>query len=384
MVPGYKYPQLQVLPPVGPQYNFIVQVDGSNNNEVNFNERKTLVSAFQVRANDEDLILANTQGLRLAYDNSILQLIKWDASAVISEPSAGGLFGASAAGAGKGGVLGDSISVFNAISSDKKTGYLSLAVGDSGSSFTCPLNEFVTLGEVRFAFREGKSAADLKDDSIWIMDTNELHALRQMHAVLLNTDQGISYTYGIQVDGIALTDLDKLAAPAIVWDLLYGVGVSGRIISNNPKNSITAYLMQEGKEAHKTTIDGTPGWGLVDQSVRFENVDPGTYSLVINKDVHTNFTVMSVVVGNKDLDLTKDSRPEVQVMTLRCGDISNDGLINDADLTILWRLGNYNRRATEAENDRCDLNGDGLINDADLTILWLAYNYNRGEIIIPY
>jgi len=69
-------------------------------------------------------------------------------------------------------------------------------------------------------------------------------------------------------------------------------------------------------------------------------------------------------------------------MTLSCGDISGDGLINDADLTILWRAGNYNRKAGESENDRCDLNGDGLINDADLTILWLTYNYNRGPVII--
>ena len=82
------------------------------------------------------------------------------------------------------------------------------------------------------------------------------------------------------------------------------------------------------------------------------------------------------------LGITKDDRPEVQLMTLRCGYISGDGLINDADLTILWRTGNYNKKADEADNPWCDLNGDGLINDADLTILWRAYNYNRGAIVI--
>jgi hypothetical protein len=112
-------------------------------------------------------------------------------------------------------------------------------------------------------------------------------------------------------------------------------------------------------------------------------VVPGVYSLVIVKDVHTKFTVRTVIVKEEDLDLTLDSRPEVQLMRLRSGDINGDGLVNDADLTILWRAGNYNKQSNEAENERCDLNGDGLINDADLTILWLAYNYNRGEIIIP-
>jgi len=57
-------------------------------------------------------------------------------------------------------------------------------------------------------------------------------------------------------------------------------------------------------------------------------------------------------------------------------------LFSDLWESNLWRLGNYNRRADEAENSRCDLNGDGLINDADLTILWLAYNYNKGAIVI--
>jgi len=113
-------------------------------------------------------------------------------------------------------------------------------------------------------------------------------------------------------------------------------------------------------------------------------VAPGTYDLVISKAAHTKFTVQNVVVEDEDLDLLMSSRPETQLISLRCGDINGDGLINDADLTVLWRQGNYNKKAAEAENDLCDLNGDGLINDADLTILWLAYNYNRGAITVQW
>ncbi|MCL1874517.1 MAG: dockerin type I domain-containing protein, partial [Clostridiales bacterium] len=105
---------------------------------------------------------------------------------------------------------------------------------------------------------------------------------------------------------------------------------------------------------------------------------------VVKKDAHAKLTVTDVIVENEDLDLTKDYRPEIRLMFLRCGDINGDGLINDADLTILWRAGNYNKKTEEADNPWCDLNGDGLINDADLTILWLAYNYNRGAIDIEF
>ena len=378
MIPGFDFPQFRQTA----VYPFTVQVLNANPSNLKFNGQNTLVSAFQVRANQEDLILKNVQGLRLAYDNTVLQLIKWDGSAAIAEPGAGEGFGYPAIGAGNAGVLGDSFSVYNAISADHKTGYLSLAAGDTGAVFACSVTDFVTLGEWRFALREGKSIDDLQDDSIRIMATPELSALRQIYAVLLNTEEGISYPYGTQVDGIAQPDFDKLAAPAIIWNLSYGVGVSAKIRSYNPKYRITAYLRQDGVDLYEITIAAPGGWGQVDQELRFEGVYPGSYDLVIVKDLHTTFTVKNLVVGEKDLDLTLSSRPEIRLLNLRCGDINGDGLINDADLTILWRLGNYNRRADEAENLRCDLNGDGLINDADLTILWLTYNYNRGPVVI--
>ncbi|MCL1873966.1 MAG: S8 family serine peptidase [Clostridiales bacterium] len=165
--------------------------------------------------------------------------------------------------------------------------------------------------------------------------------------------------------------------------VIEGAGVSGMIESYDPNKPTTIRLMQAGKEMYATTITGTDGYGQVEQEFAFKGVAPGRYDLVITKDVHSKFTVLNLLVRDEDVDLTKDKRLEVQLMGLRCGDISGDGLINDADLTILWRAGNYNKKAAEADNKWCDLDGDGLINDADLTILWMVYNYNRGEIIIP-
>ena len=161
------------------------------------------------------------------------------------------------------------------------------------------------------------------------------------------------------------------------------VNLKGTIKSYNPAKPTTLRLIQNKEDKYLTSIMATSGSGLLEEDFIFTGITPGTYDLVISKDAHTKFTALNIVVGDEDLDLTDDKRPEVRLMALRCGDINNDGLINDADLTVLWRAGNYNKKTGEADNLWCDLDGDGLINDADLTILWLAYNYNRGEVIIP-
>ena len=140
--------------------------------------------------------------------------------------------------------------------------------------------------------------------------------------------------------------------------------------------------MQEGAAKYETTIPTADGSGQIEQAFTFTGVSPGTYSLLITKPGHTDLMVQTLIIGDEDVDLNKDSRPDVQLMTLCYGDINGDGLINDADLSILWRFGNYNKRIADAENSFCDLNGDDLINDSDLTILWKAYNYNRGKIVI--
>ncbi|MDR2713144.1 MAG: dockerin type I domain-containing protein, partial [Clostridiales bacterium] len=179
-----------------------------------------------------------------------------------------------------------------------------------------------------------------------------------------------------------ISELQGMGPPILFFEGT-GVSLSGKVKSNNPTKPLTIRLMKDGKTiAYEKTIAVPGDFAQTEQIFTFEGVAPGIYDLVITKAAHSQFSVLAIVIDNEDLDLTLDSRPEVQLMVLRCGDINGDGLINDADLTILWRAGNYNKKADEAENSRCDLDGDGLINDADLTILWLAYNYNRGAIVI--
>jgi uncharacterized repeat protein (TIGR02543 family) len=168
-----------------------------------------------------------------------------------------------------------------------------------------------------------------------------------------------------------------------------GYNITGLVKTYSPKHETTLQLYSSGAVPGETTSTYTTyisaaksGSGQSEQNFSFAGVEPGTYTLVISKPAHADFIVHNIVVENQDVDLKADKRPEVQLMTLRCGDINGDGNINNSDLTILWRQGNYNRSAEAADEPLCDLNGDGLINNIDLTILWLAYNYNRGAIEI--
>jgi len=163
-----------------------------------------------------------------------------------------------------------------------------------------------------------------------------------------------------------------------------GATVTGVVLSYNPKNPATVSLMLGGDVAYEATIPETAGSGQAETSFAISGVAPGTYSLVVSKRGHTDYTVKDVVVGGGDVDLTQDARPEVRLMALRCGDINGDGMINDMDLAILWGLANFNRRADNASNALCDLNGDGMINDADLAILWRANHYNRGKTVVTW
>jgi hypothetical protein len=166
-----------------------------------------------------------------------------------------------------------------------------------------------------------------------------------------------------------------------------GVTVSGLVKSYYPQHETALELWREGEAqvAYSRTIPKEEsGSGQLTQNFTFPGVEPGAYRLVITKAAHTSFTVHHIVVADKDVDLTKEARPAVQLMTMRCGDINGDGNINNSDLTIMWQQANYNRSAAAAANKLCDLNGDGLINNIDLTILWLAYNYNRGAVEINY
>jgi hypothetical protein len=260
---------------------------------------------------------------------------------------------------------------------------------------TQPVAEtFLTQGNISGSFRiEAKSSqvgalqyqwwrniVDSSDGAITISG-----AVSPEYSIPTGLTEGIYYYYCVVSMRNMIGSISVISdmAKVVVSDPSGGVWVSGKIKSYNPLNQATVRLFEEGNPiaVYTTTIDGENGSGQKEQEFTLTGVAPGKYDLVITKAAHTKFTVHDLVVKEgEDLYLTKDSRPQVRLMTLRCGDINGDGNINNSDLTILWRQANYNRSASAADEPLCDLNGDGLINNIDLTVLWLAYNYNRGAV----
>ncbi|MCL2151990.1 MAG: dockerin type I domain-containing protein [Oscillospiraceae bacterium] len=195
--------------------------------------------------------------------------------------------------------------------------------------------------------------------------------------IFIVADDGVDSVF-VDVEGAAAEeDVVMFAGSSAV-----GVTVSGCVKSFNPKKGTFIQLMNGDVEVDTFTTDIGNGSGQIEQSFEFQDVVPGTYSLIITKQAYTSFTVNNIVVGSENVDLTQSDRADVRLMTLRCGDINEDGMINDGDLTLLWRKGNYDKNVGDASDPLCDLNGDGMINDGDLTILWLVSNYNKGAVVI--
>jgi len=161
--------------------------------------------------------------------------------------------------------------------------------------------------------------------------------------------------------------------------------VSGLVDSYNLNNVTTLKLFNNTHE-YPVTIAATTGIGLQRQTFNFTDVEPGTYTLEITKTGHIKFTVMGIVVRYENVDLTSDRRLTARdpsgAILLLCGDINNDGVINQDDLNLLWLPANYNKSVSSGVDERCDLNGDGVVNQDDLNILWLPVNYNKGAVTV--
>ena len=194
-----------------------VSISGTLDDETTFNGRSTLALDWQIMANKEGLTLRYAQGLRLAYDNTILQLMSWDGADVIADDAMGTVF-QPVSQAGCIGVFETSLVVSAAQSASGQLGYLNCLLGSPYEAYDCPRGTFVSLAQVRFAFRAGKSDADLTAGSIRLMSVSELAATSQSTAVLLNTDENelTSYEYRVQAHGAALGG-DTLDAPDITY-----------------------------------------------------------------------------------------------------------------------------------------------------------------------
>ncbi|MCL1817223.1 MAG: heparinase II/III family protein, partial [Clostridiales bacterium] len=156
------------------------------------------------------------------------------------------------------------------------------------------------------------------------------------------------------------------------------VSISGQIFSYNQLNPANIRLIQGERLIREITTPPGTDFSPLLQDFAITGITPGIYDLVITKPGHTAFTLLNVEVGSTGLDLTLDTRPEVQLISLWGGDINGDGIVNSIDLTYL--LSEFNRAPLLFPY--ADIDGNGLVNSVDLT--YLLAGFNKRDVVIEY
>ena len=173
--------------------------------------RAVLTVDWTVMANVTGLQLRGGSGLRLAYDNTVLQLIRFSgtgADYMLTETLSG-----VPAAARPGVYEGAIIDVRACRSVDSTIGYLTIELGHQEYIHDCAQSVEETLASIRFAFRDGKSQADLSGNSIRLMTIEELASRSQPAAVnimVVSDNTNTEYVYRSR------TITDTLNAPGII------------------------------------------------------------------------------------------------------------------------------------------------------------------------
>ena len=135
----------------------------------------------------------------------------------------------------------------------------------------------------------------------------------------------------------------------------------------NPHLNVRIGLRQGGAaglEVSHLEVRDTTGNGI---EFTFNEVNPGTYSLIFTRPGYTGFTINNIIVTDGgSVDLSEDTRFPNE-LPLKPGDVNGDGVVNltDLDFLLLHWFGDY---------INADFNGDGQINIIDLDMLlanWL-------------
>ena len=196
---------------------FSANVSGEIDDTQIYNEQNTFVLSWRIVSNSGDMTLSNVQGLRLAYDTDILQLLKWDGSDVVSSIE-NNIEYTAVADAGLACEYGDILRVYISNAASGEYGYVNISLGEAHDKYACLQGKSVLLAQLRFAFRSGKTADDLNSNSVRCQSISDLNSTAQSSVMLINTDEDInsSYEYLRQSNDTALGG-DRLNAPTVTY-----------------------------------------------------------------------------------------------------------------------------------------------------------------------
>ena len=109
---------------------FSVHIKGTIDKATLFDDQDTLALSWNIMANKPNLTLTNTQGIRLAYDTTVLRLIRWNAASAYPDETIGTTFLSMSSAGSLGTFESDVLRVFAARDASGETGFLNLNVGD--------------------------------------------------------------------------------------------------------------------------------------------------------------------------------------------------------------------------------------------------------------
>ena len=112
------------------------------------------------------------------------------------------------------------------------------------------------------------------------------------------------------------------------------VSISGLVTSAGNDLAVIE-LLQADEIAYSTTVTGNIA------VFTLTGVTPGTYDLRIRKPFHLDYTLKGITVTDTNIDLRQHADPNVATITLPCGDLNGDGVINIADVAIIRAGENY-------------------------------------------
>jgi len=178
------------------------------------NGKSAFTVAWRFTANVDGLRFRGSSGLRLAYDNTVLQLMRYSGAGAdyILAETLGGM-----PSAGSIGVYEDAVMDVRACrSADSTVGYVTIEIGHSEYTYGCERGVEETLASIRFAFRDGKSKEDIRKDSIRLMTISEMESRVQPAALNFSVASGgtnVEYVYRSRFAD------DSLNAPVVLPDI---------------------------------------------------------------------------------------------------------------------------------------------------------------------
>ncbi|MCL2766481.1 MAG: hypothetical protein FWD21_02210, partial [Peptococcaceae bacterium] len=215
------------------------------------NSRPALTVDWRIKANEPGLQLRGGSGLRLTYDNTVLQLMRYNGTGADYNLTTTLSTMVSAAAP---------ISIYEGVyptvracqSTDTTIGYVTIEIGDPELTYDCIQGIEETLTSIRFAFRDGKTQADLKNDSIRLMTIEDLESKVQPAALNISVASG-----GVNVVHVyrSRTAPDSLDAPEIVLPLIQKPDLTEIVVSTPPTK--TVYFVGETLDLADMIITAT-------------------------------------------------------------------------------------------------------------------------------